>query len=185
MRRALVVLVAACAAITAACGGRTEPSASVVPVKLEQEGDCGLTELVVLFWPQGHAKIAALGVRALGTPHAEVYAYAGAKTYRTVNQVAYVDAAGKSTLARRCSRVSKTRSFTTPAARTIRTKAAVTCRVNSPAHVRLTTTTGSSGRGEVLLVDPPGRIALRATLAAKGSTLSFSSAQCRGGRAPG
>lgn len=179
MRRVVVVLGIAAVLAGGAPAAVGSPSAPAV------QGDCRITQLVVLFWPQGHPSLPRVGFPAFRIPHGEVFGYQGATTYVPSNQVAYTGTDRKTMLVKGCRRVKETKSFNVLPARSTRAKAAVTCGFRTPAHIQIRNVAGSGVRSELRLIEPPNKLVLLARFAPVGSSLSYSIAQCRAGGTPG
>jgi hypothetical protein len=179
MRRVLVLLLAALALAVAAGAARGVSTAGAL------QGNCKVTQVTVLFWPQGHGIVRSVGFPEFRLPHVEVYAYKAAATFRPANQLAYAGTDQKNMLMKGCARTRDTGGLQQLPSRSLRAKAAVTCSLSKPANVQLRKVAGSGVRSEVYLIEPPNKIVLSARLAARGSTLSYSSRQCRAGAAPG
>lgn len=177
VRRLLLLAVASVAVATV-------PAAVSAP---EVEGNCKTETPVVLFWPRGHAAIPSLGFPDFRTPHAEVYRYVGAGTYRNANFVGYADGAGKSSLNPACSRVPDHTTVQQLPATSITRAAAITCRTRGNTLVQVRKIAGAGVRSEVRLIEAPNRLVLRALVTgnAIGSNLSYNPQKCRVGAPPG
>jgi hypothetical protein len=151
------------------------------------EGSCGTETVTVLFWPRGHGAIPGLGFPAFRTPHAEVYAYQGAATYRSASFLGSADGKGKVELRPGCPRVRDHTTVQQLPATSLTRAAAVTCRTRNDTLVQLRKVPGAGVRAEVRLLEGPNRLVLRALVTgnAIGSNLAYNPQRCRVGRPPG
>jgi hypothetical protein len=173
----LLAIAAAAAGLAAANG----PAASTAP---QVQGNCADKSVTVLFWPQGHGVIRTLRFPTYRPPHLEIYRYAARNTFASANQRGFAAANGESTFAKACKREQEQRTFQVLPARSIRTKATVTCSFTRGAKVQLKKVAGAGARWDVRLIDPPNKVVLRAIIAPQGSHLSASRQQCAIGAAP-
>ena len=144
---------------------------------------CGRTALVVLFWPQGHGTVRALGFPPSRVPHVELYRFAGADTYRAANFVGSLQATGRPVL--RCrgeSRAMDDTSRLRPWAQQDG-KAAVSCAFLGAPTVQLARI---DGLWRARLIEGGRNVVLEASLSTVGgSVVGFTPERCRSGRAPG
>jgi hypothetical protein len=152
-----------------------DPAVSSLSVPSVQ-GDCLSSELIVLFWPQGHSAIPRYGISASTLPHADVYYDDTASNYLTSEtRIAYAGIDRK-WLSESCRREKDTRSFAVDRpVRTIKAKGNIVCGAR---HVQIRTFATGRVRSELRLIEPPNRLVLSARLARSGSTLSYATRRC-------
>lgn len=175
MRRGTLALAVTVLAASLAAGAAARPQAPAV------SGSCGKGALVVLFWPQGHRAIRAIGFPVLRQAHAELYRFAGAKTYLPVNFRGYVGVDGRPTL--RCRGTGAFSGTPTPLVPRLSStaQAAISCGFQGPPTAQLLAV---GGRWRLRLVETANRLVLETTLAPGGSKVAYAPSRCRSGRAP-
>ncbi len=170
MRRIATVLVAACVLSIGA-----DPAVSSLSAPSLQ-GDCLSSELIVLFWPQGHSAIPRYNISASTLPHAEVYYDDTASNYLSSETWMAYAGTDRKWISKSCRREKDTRSFAVGRpVRTIKAKANVVCGAR---HVQIRTFATGRVRSEVRLIEPRNRLVLSARFTRSGSTLSYATKQC-------
>jgi hypothetical protein len=103
--------------VTAGAGHRS--SASFV--------DCGATQMVFLFWPQGHQVVPGVKFGAYPIPHTEIYR--PDPTYSNTNFLAFFDSQGQVSVAPACTEKTPagTPTAAVPSATTVTATASISC----------------------------------------------------------
>jgi hypothetical protein len=162
------------------------PGAATRPPRAAVEGKCGTETVTVLFWPRGHGAIAPLGMPKLPVAHVEVYRYAGARTYRNQNLVAYVDGTGKISLRRECRRVRVHATVRPFRATSLKRAVAITCRTKLNSLIQTRRVAASGVNADIRVIEQPNRVVVRAVLARirSNSWVSYNPTRCRIGKPP-